>query len=237
MTKDKKTGCIVCGDELIYAKTEKKLNCSYCEGNYETQVFCSSGHFICDDCHAYPAYKIIRETCLNSKSVNPIEMAQKLFAHPSIKMHGPEHHFLVPAVLLTAYYNKKNKAGKLAGKLKFAEQRASNVPGGFCGYYGACGAGIGTGIFYSLITDTTPVSKESWKQANMLTSGSLDRIAHKGGPRCCKRDSLIALQTAMDFLFEETGIELESTDHFNCNYSELNKECLHQACDFHTNEH
>jgi hypothetical protein len=32
-------------------------------------------------------------------------MALNLMKNPQIKMHGPEHHFLVPAVLLAAYYN------------------------------------------------------------------------------------------------------------------------------------
>ena len=40
-------------------------------------------------------------------------MAIEIMKSPMINMHGPEHHFLVPAVLITSYYNikdeKKNK--------------------------------------------------------------------------------------------------------------------------------
>ncbi|VUT25840.1 MAG: hypothetical protein MOIL_01256 [Candidatus Methanolliviera sp. GoM_oil] len=55
--------------------------------------------------------------------------------------------------------------------------------GGFCGYHGDCGAAVGTGIFISLITDATPLSKHEWKLSNLMTAKSLLSIANHGGPR------------------------------------------------------
>ena len=39
-------------------------------------------------------------------------MALTLMKSPSLKMHGPEHHFLIPAVLLCALYNAKAEPGE-----------------------------------------------------------------------------------------------------------------------------
>ncbi len=88
-------------------------------------------------------------------------MAIKLMNSPKIKMHGPEHHFLVPAVLLAAYYNldavEHISPEDKAEIINKARQRAEIVPGGFCGFYGSCGAAIGTGIFINLLTKATPI--------------------------------------------------------------------------------
>ena len=48
--------------------------------------------------------------CLNEKSKNPIEIMEKMMSMPFCHMHGPEHHVMVGAALLTAY---KNAGGEL----------------------------------------------------------------------------------------------------------------------------
>ena len=56
-------------------------------------------------------------------------------------MHGPEHHIMVGAALLTAY---KNAGGEIDLQQALVEMmsRGRSVPGGACGFWGACGAGI-----------------------------------------------------------------------------------------------
>ena len=86
-----------------------------------------------------------------------------LMRNPNVKMHGPEHHFLVPAVLLVAYYNIKKDPKQKTTKIRMATKRSSQILGGFCGFYGNCGAAVVTGIFVSLIIDATPLSINDWK--------------------------------------------------------------------------
>lgn len=43
--------------------------------------------------------------CLQEKSINPIEIFYKIAEQDFIRMHGPEHHILDGAALLTAFYN------------------------------------------------------------------------------------------------------------------------------------
>jgi len=157
-----------------------------------------------------------------------------LMKNPKVAMHGPEHHFLVPAVLLSAYYNLKNDSVLKEEKIKIAQQRASNVLGGFCGFHGACGAAIGTGIFVSLITGANPLSKHEWKLSNLMTAKSLLSVANVGGPRCCKRVTFLSIIEASDFLREHFGITLPITNSIKCEFSSLNKECLTNDCPFYS---
>jgi hypothetical protein len=153
---------------------------------------------------------------------------------PQVKMHGPEHHFLVPAVLLCAYYNfKKDKINKEAA-IRTALKRAELIPGGFCGSHGNCGAAVGTGIFISIITKATPLSEEEWKLSNEINGHSLLAIAQQGGPRCCKRDSYTAIQVAIDFLAKHFAVTLPKND-IGCSFSHLNKQCKHSDCQYFQN--
>lgn len=94
-----KNNCLICGEDLVYKESLEIKKCHYCGGDFESQAVCREGHFICDVCHASPAVEIIRKSCLHSTSVNPVRLATGIMKHPSVKMHGPEHHFLVPVVL------------------------------------------------------------------------------------------------------------------------------------------
>jgi hypothetical protein len=151
--------------------------------------------------------------------------------NPGIKMHGPEHHFLVPAVLITAYYNKTGKPEMIPGKLKIARERAKNVPGGACGFYGSCGTGLGTGLFMSIVLRTTPLSTDDWTLSNLMTAEALYEIAMMGGPRCCKRTTFLALETATDFVRENLGVELERSEVV-CSFFSRNKECKQTECKY-----
>lgn len=218
------TGCFICGKDLVYLDNHVDMRCSFCENSYSSNAQCVDGHYICDTCHAMNANDIIEHYCKISVLEDPFEMAQVLMKHPSINMHGPEHHFLVPAVLIAAYYNRKKDSSEKENKLAKARQRAEKVPGGACGFYGNCGAAVGTGIFMSLILNAKPTSREEWKEANLITAKSLLAVAERGGPRCCKRNTLLALSAVADHMHWEIPKKIE------CTFSDLNRECLGTAC-------
>ncbi|MHC3129339.1 MAG: SAM-dependent methyltransferase [Candidatus Bathyarchaeota archaeon] len=233
MTVDHRTGCLICGEELVYEKETAPIECFYCHQVYDSNAKCKNGHFVCDKCHSLPAMDLIENYCISSKSEDPLELALTLMRNPNIKMHGPEHHFLVPAVLLAAYYNIKKDYKEKATKIRMAKKRATQILGGFCGFYGNCGAAVGTGIFVSLITNATPLSIADWKLANLVTAKSLFVIAHHGGPRCCKRTTFLALLEAADFVKEDFGVSFKTNKELKCEFYPLNNECLKQKCPFY----
>jgi hypothetical protein len=233
MNTGHRSGCLICGDELIYLDQPETCTCAICGKVRETTARCRAGHFICDQCHALPADDLIEEFCSNTDGTDPMSMAIVLMNNPAISMHGPEHHFLVPAVLLAAYYNRKGLPEMKPSKIKIARTRAEQIKGGFCGFMGDCGAAVGTGIFISIITGATPLSKEEWQLTNLCTAETLHEIALHGGPRCCKRNLFLAIRAAVRFLLEHFDQRLPLPPEVRCEFSPLNRECRMNECPFY----
>lgn len=175
--------------------------------------------------------------CLADTSRNPIEILEKLMSQPDCPMHGPTHHVLVGAALLTAYNNSLPDSSKLDLKEALAEmrERGEQVPGGACGYLGACGASISTGIFLSIVTRNTPFSTDTWRLCNLCTARALEQVAENGGPRCCKRDSYLSVLTAIDFVKENLGVEMVKPE-VHCTRSQINEQCIGKKCPFSPQE-
>ena len=67
------------------------------------------------------------------------------------------------------------------------------------------------------------------------TAQALEVIAGTGGARCCKRDSWLALLSAVRFARERLGVDLEGRGPV-CEFSARNRECLGDGCPFHCAE-
>lgn len=225
-------GCLICGKPLIYYEEMRQLPCHGCGMTHSTNATCEDGHFVCDSCHAEPGLVFIAQCVHGTTSRNPISIATEIMDNTSINMHGPEHHYLIPAVLLAAY---KNAGGKIDFDKAWqsARQRAKNVPGGICGMWGSCGAGIATGIFISVITGASPLSEIEWSLANQMTSKSLAVIAANGGPRCCKRNTYLAITQAVEFVKKQFDIVMEQPERIICQFSGRNEQCRQDKCLYH----
>lgn len=227
--------CMICGQELMYFEEYKEVECVYCHKTFSSNVTCLDGHYVCDLCHSMDSIDLIENYCRETHKTNPIEMAIELMKNPSINMHGPEHHFIVPAVLLASYYNVLDKKDMKTRKLAIAKIRAKDIKGGFCGFYGNCGAAVGTGIYMSIILEATPLTKESWGLANLMTGTSLISLAKIGGPRCCKRNAFASIREAARFTDEHFKVKLYDYEKFApiCNFRSRNRECLKSECPYY----
>lgn len=221
--------CLICKEHLIYLEKEEMMECAVCHQQFSSKTRCVNGHFVCDDCHRSGIDSIF-QFCLQETSKNPVEILEKMMKMSFCHMHGPEHHILVGSALLTAY---KNAGGDidLSEALLEMMKRGKQVPGGACGYWGACGAGISTGMFVSIISKATPMSEESWGLSNLMTSRALERLGSIGGPRCCKRDSYLSILAAIDFVKEHFNVEMEKPE-IHCSRHQLNNQCIGSRCPF-----
>ncbi len=224
-----KDECLICGSKLQYSENDIEMECALCHKKESGKSACEKGHYVCNDCHTRGMDSIIG-LCLAEASKNPIEIIQKLMALPFCHMHGPEHHVMVGSALLTAY---KNAGGNidLHKALVEMQSRGKQVPGGVCGFWGACGAGISSGTFVSIITGSTPLAVKEWQLSNYMTAGALGAIASAGGPRCCKRNSYIAIIKAVEFAKAYLGVEMELGE-IKCIHSEFNNQCIGERCPF-----
>lgn len=181
-------------------------------------------------------YQHIKKICLEEyeKGADPVQLLEHIWEHPDFPMHCPEHHFLVSAVLLTAYRHLKHDTKiQLEKDLAAAEERGRNILPGFCGWYGACGAAIGSGIFLAILTDTNPCSTQTWGLVNLLTSECLRGIAEIGGPRCCKRVCFTAVETTAGFMKNHMNLNLGNLPRIRCSYHEQNAECRKSTCPYY----
>lgn len=180
---------------------------------------------------AFPFIDMAWQICLQHTSRNPLTILRDLMALPACHLHGPEHHTLVGSALLTAY---KNSGGKidLPSALKEMNARAQKVPGGACGYWGACGAAISSGMFVSIVTGSAPLGGHEWALSNQMTAASLQAIGSIDGPRCCKRNSTLAILQAAQFAKDHLGVEMEIAP-VACIHFDQNSQCIGTRCPFH----
>ncbi len=221
--------CLICGAPLKYMNSDIVAECSICHKKENTKTICESGHFVCNDCHTQGITTLI-EVCLSETSNNPVEIMRKLMALPFCHMHGPEHHIMVGSSLLTAF---KNAGGEidLSKALIEMQSRGKQVPGGACGFWGACGAGVSSGMFISIVTGSTPLADKVWGLSNLMTSSALSAIGKVGGPRCCKRNSYLAIIEAVNFAKTNLGVEME-LDEIKCTHHSQNNQCIGERCPF-----
>lgn len=221
---------MICGAPLVYSSLAAPKECAICHQTFVSHEACENGHYVCDLCHESHADPLLYRL-LDSKESDPLAIFEQVILDPAVHLHGPEHHKIVPCVLLTAY--SRCQAGfPLAQGLQEAISRASQVPGGACGFWGCCGAAVGAGIYMSIITGATPLKNRQWALSNLLTSQCLQRLGEVGGPRCCKRNARLAIQTAVEFTRHHLGVPMP-LHTVECTTSRQNTECIHERCPFY----
>jgi len=235
MSKEKSDKCEICGKSLIYVTTLKEykdLQCEFCKNLFNVNIFCTDGHYICDKCHSKEPNEIIEKICEDTSLKDPFILADLIMKHPNFNVYGPEHHVLTPAIILTALKNnhikKPNGSDINLFDIKEAIRRASKIPGGWCGFYGSCGAGMGSGVAISVFTGATPSTDYTRTLSNQITSRSLNKIADNL-EHCCKRSVKLSIIETLKFLKEKFDIDL-GFRVYKCAFSDRNSKCEREKC-------
>ncbi len=174
---------------------------------------------------------LIEKSCLESADKNPITLFIKIANRDFVRIHGPEHHVLDGACILTAY---KNSGGDINLKegLDHIEKEGLRMPGGICGYWGFCGSTSSVGVALSFIEKTGPLTKDgSWGEHLLYSAEALKRLGELKGPRCCKRDAYISIITGVDFINSHYDIKIDKTIPV-CGFYMKNEQCLNEQCPF-----
>ncbi len=221
-------GCMACGAPLVYEEQDTPLECFYCRKRKRANARCTNGHFVCDECHRADAVGILKEVCLHSGETDMISLLRTIRSYPSFPVHGPEHHSLVPAVILAAY---RNSGGRVSDEqLLSGIDRGSAVPGGACAFMGACGAAIGVGTAFSVILEANPYKATERQTVLRVTQRVLGEIARYEAARCCQRDSWTALREAAKLSGNILGIALKADSDLMCSQFDKNRECIRNLC-------
>ena len=175
--------------------------------------------------------KNIVDACMREKSKNPVEIFYNIAHNEYGRIHGPEHHILDGASLLTAFYNAGGNIN-LQDSLNELMKRGLQMPGATCGMWGVCGAVSSMGAALSIIDRTGPLSSDdSWGKHMEFTSSALYKVSQVGGPRCCKRDAFLSFQEAIKYINDNYDVELK----IECSFSDKNEQCFKERCPFYRN--
>lgn len=68
-----------------------------------------------------------------------------------------------------------------------------------------------------------------------FTSQAIGELGRINGPRCCKRDAMIAFREGIRYINEHYSVVLEYEDQ-PCEFSERNQQCLREKCPFYARD-
>lgn len=157
------SGCLLCGKPLVYWPEAKSRVCAICGKTFEANCACEDGHFVCDDCHRAGADAFFLPLLLSSTEKDPLKLFEQVVSLPRVHMHGPEHHCIVPCVLLTAY---RNNGGQLPGASSGLHAASPSVPYAAPGAPGAPGVPSGPSAAPgALFSPVDPALENSVKEA------------------------------------------------------------------------
>lgn len=166
------------------------------------------------------------------KGVNPVHIFKNIATKDYISIHGPEHHILDGAAMLVAY---KNAGGDidLDDALNTLLVEGLKMPGAMCGKWGICGAITSIGAVLSVIDKTGPLSSDgTWGEHMSYTANAIKELGKINGPRCCKRDAMIAFKYGVDYINSHYGVHLEY-ENTECDFYEMNQQCIKERCPFY----
>ena len=173
---------------------------------------------------------IIRDIRLE-KGNNPVRIFKNIAKKDYISIHGPEHHVLDGASMLVAFYNAGGKID-LDKSLESLLGEGLRMPGAMCGLWGICGAVTSIGAALAIIDGTGPLSDDgTWGKHMSFTAKAVGELGTINGPRCCKRDAMIAFKNGVEYINAHYDVHLEYEEQV-CEYSDVNRQCIKERCPF-----
>ncbi|MGE4519219.1 MAG: DUF5714 domain-containing protein [Desulfobacteraceae bacterium] len=226
-----RSGCIVCGEEIEYLKTNETMTCFYCSKEFSSNSLCKNKHFVCDFCHGSDVLSFVKELLINTKETDMIVLMNKIRSHPCFNIHGPEHHFTIPGIITAVY---RNLGGDISDSdILTAIERGSSIPGGSCAFWGGCGAPLGAGIGFGIILGSTPLKPAPRQTVQKIVSEITGEISKIKAARCCQRESWLTLLNSSRLSEKYLDIKLPALGSIVCTQMNQNLECVKGACPFY----
>ena len=175
--------------------------------------------------------KIIEEI-KGEEGCSPVAIFRHMTKKNYINVNGPEHHILDGASLLVAFHNAGGQIDLDTG-LDTLLHEGLKMPGAMCGLWGVCGAVTSIGAALSIIDKTGPLSEDgTWGEHMDFSSKAIEELGLINGPRCCKRDAMIAFKNGIEYVNNHYDVTLEYEEQ-ECEFSELNQQCTKEKCPFY----
>ncbi len=223
-----KSGCLYCGEEIIYPEQQVEEICYFCKTKKTANAKCKNNHFICDSCHSGDIAKVVENLCLSSDETDMISLFTKIRKHNQVPVNGPEHHFIIPGAITAVY---RNLGGNISDNdIINAIKRGKDIPGGTCGFWGVCGASLGSGIAFSTILSSSPLTPGARKIVQQAVSEITSSVSGFESARCCRRESLSVLIKVAEISKKILPVALNAGIPEKCDQFRQNRECPGNTC-------
>ncbi|MBQ6169628.1 MAG: hypothetical protein IJK30_06685 [Ruminococcus sp.] len=221
--------CSVCDSDVLYNVESREMKCAVCGKVLKTNIWCASDHFVCSECCAKDVMDSLKREAFGVTLKNPVDVAEFLMAKCGFSGHTP--HVTAVVSLLVAL---RNVTGKITDDdIREGFRRGYEIPAGWCGYYGSCGAGVAVGTAFSIALGATPQSDKERSIANFATSVVLKSIAKLGGPCCCVASVRAAMKEAVSLSEKYLGITFPPSERSGkCWASARQAGCRKERCRF-----
>ena len=174
----------------------------------------------------------IIEDIKEEEGCSPVAIFRRMAKKDYISVNGPEHHVLDGASLLVAFHNAGGQIDLDAGLSRILEE-GLKMPGAMCGRWGVCGAVTSIGAVLAILDATGPLSSDgTWGEHMSYTSAAIKELGTINGPRCCKRDAMIAFKNGIEYINSRYDVILEYEEPV-CEFKELNRQCIKGRCPFY----
>jgi len=226
---------MVCGEPLSYLQTAEDMTCTSCGAPWKGHVKCPQGHALCDVCHGAEARKQIEGITLTDTSADPMEIAERMMAHPALPMLSCDHAYIAAGALLAALRNSPYG--------KFGEQEVREVfgrigkqaHGGYCGLTGVCGIAPAIGAVLSVFLGARCGSDREQRIVMDVATRVSRAITELTGPSCCKAYVRAAIPVAVEVFAGSLGIVLPLKEaHPVCEHAARHPHgCREEKCPYY----
>jgi len=202
----------------------------------ETCSHCSSSRRM-DGCAGHCTADLggaVEEACWKGDERDLLDMLERVRAELNLGDCGPAYHAMVPAVILSTY---RNCGGDVTRDLlRGAVDRGMRTQEGWCGLAGACGAGLGVGMVFSLLADVNPLAGQGRLNVMAVTTQVLRALCDGPDARCCLRETWLSLRSAADLSDQYLPITLTARGRVTCAGHLDAGECRRVGCPLRPNE-
>ncbi len=207
------------------------MECAICHRQEPSKTRCVQGHYVCNDCHTKGMDSLFG-LCLTETSADPVNILERMMDLPFCHMHGPEHHVMVGAALLTAYKNagEGSSLSRPCTKCTAGENRCLAGPA-------ASGAPAGR---ESARGSSWPSPQSPPPGGGALGAEQPDDRESPGGhwpagrPPVLQAGFLSLPPCGHRLCPGPSGVEMDRTQP-RCRRSDQNNQCLKTKCPFYTN--
>ncbi len=226
---------MICGTGLTYKSEAVALRCHYCGREFKSNIYCTRGHAICEECHNRSCVSFAKKVFRETFSKDPFYIFNHIIEEFPVSMLGCHHAFMVGAAVLGAIKN----VGRLYNPEQALEEVFNRIErqaiGGYCGLTGVCGITVAVGACFSWLLGARCGMDQEQKMVMQVTSDVSKLIYELTGPSCCKAYSWKAIECATMYLEQYLKICLEkSSAEIKCKFQNLHPHgCRGTLCPYH----